>query len=494
MNLKRRLIVSLTIILATTIALPLLIIYVKNYSIRAYIYSYIICLLIMTTFFLGGFSKLIISLFYALLISILIYALYKYELIIMALGAILFVLNPLRFFERFLREKFKENTKTEFRNIVKDDEYIFYSYTNEMKKIFHSVSLSLYNKNHFYHFLRNITSSIMISFAIFVSFYYGVPYRDFLKLPYINLIMVSYIILVLLISGYLVKEKSFNSCFRFLNLFSIPFLLFVVYSASPDSLSFKVKIILFSILSLALLVLIIAHVIFYFRRVTFHEYEYISEKGEKTVANALYEPYIYLSGYKLIGIYQIRCDYDYFKMHFKKFLIYSNYHKFIITGYKIFKNEIKLFTCFKTRDYRKPKKFAKYLSNNLSTNDILINTIVDEENIVYPREFSKDKNYIIQRAIKSANYLKEIELRKSVIISLFFHFENNLDLLKFQEENLSYIYLLSNMEKIVETQFVSRNDNYKIEVLIRKLLLSAEQKNGEYLRIVVKYPNKKIII
>ena len=87
-----------------------------------------------------------------------------------------------------------------------------------------------------------------------------------------------------------------------------------------------------------------------------------------------------------------------------------------------------------------------------------------------------------------------IELRKSVIISLFFHFENNIDLLKFQEENLSYIYLLSNMEKIVETQFVSRNDNYKIEVLIRKLLLSAEQKNGEYLRIVVKYPNKKIII
>ena len=493
MNLKKRLITSLIIILAATISLPLLIIYLKSYSIRSYIYSYIICLLIMSTFFLGGFSKLIINLIYAILVSILIYTLYKYELVVMVLGAILFVLNPLRFFERFLKTKFKENTKTELRNLVRDDSYVFYSYTNEMKKVFHSESLSLYNKNHFYRFLRNMTSSIMISSAVFISFYYAVPYRDFLKLPYINLIMVSYIILVLLISGYLVKEKSFYSCFRFLNLFSIPFLLFLVYNAKEKMLSFKIKMILFLVLLVILLVLIIFHIIFYFRRVCFLDYEYTSEKGEKTIANALYEPYIYLSGYNLIAIYQIRCDYDYFKMHFKKFLIYANYHKFIITGYKVFKNEIKLYTCFKTRDYKKPKRFSNYLASKLLS-DILINTIVDNENIIYPREFSKDKNYIIQRAIKSANYLKEIELKKSVIISLFFHFDDNYNLLKFQEENLAYIYMLSNMEKIVETQFVSKNDNNKIEILIRKLLLSAEQKNGEYLRIIVKYPNKKIII
>lgn len=455
-------------------------------------FLYVITNGIMITFFMGGISYLVINLFYALIITILIYSLPKYDMVITIAGSFLFMLNPLRIIQEKLRLKFNEKPFS-LKDLAISSNNIFYAYRSDMKKYFHHDAKCKYNKGGFYFFLRNITSSILFGGGVFLSFLKIVSYENFISLKIYEAIFYLFAVIFLFISSVLVARKSFFSGFRFI--YSILPLLLTYYISFY--IPFKgelTKIITISFLGLIAFLILIISFSLYLRRVVYFSYNYFGANDNKqTSANALYEPYIFESGASLVAIYSFPIGGS-FNKRLRKLFIRANIKRFIITGYKIKDGYLTLYTAFSDKSYSKARSFMNYISTIFETKDVSLNTIVDKAHLIYPKAFSNDENYIITRAKTTAQLLWELNYKKAFLLSFFFYFENYGDIIRFKDVIKDKIYDSKEIDNLLNVDVLTKNDSLKVEFYIRLLLANTQKYGGNYLKLAIKYQDDKLII
>lgn len=492
MSIKKRFTATIILFVLTTIALVLMTLYVKKYPFMLFLFSYVIANAVMLTFLIGGFSSLIINFVYAAVVTIFIYSLPKYDMVFTIAGSFLFVLNPLRFFQKKLEVKFNEKPFA-YRDLVGSGSYVFYAYKSDMKEYFHFKARCAYNKGGFYYFLRNAVSSFLFGGGMFLGFSKIVSYENFMKLKIEEAIFFLFAVIVLFAISVLVSRKSFRSGLR-ATYSLLPIIITALVYYSNDFKNIYLQHILTAVGVLFIITTVIIQIVRYFRRVIYISYDYTSKDNVITSANALYEPYIFENGYNLVAIYRFPIKDRPFNKLFYKLLVQANFRKFIITGYTIKDGYMTLYAAFKDKAYAKARYFMHYISKLYKSKDVSLNTIIDNDHLVYPTAFSNDENYIIKRAIVSANHLKELSYTKSLMLSFFFYFKNKDNMEDFMSSNKDLIFDYKELHNLLNIDVISKNDPFKIEMFVRLILLSASKTGGNYIKISLKYPDKKTII
>src|SRR5690554_6704545 len=106
---KSRLIISLTLSIVIFILMPIALSLFELKGQGIFMISAIISLVYIGVFVFGGIPKLIIYAIYGVILSIVLSITpYDYQLPIIIIGTLSFILNPLSSFEKFLESKMKD--------------------------------------------------------------------------------------------------------------------------------------------------------------------------------------------------------------------------------------------------------------------------------------------------------------------------------------------------------------------------------------------------
>lgn len=499
MKLVTRLVISIILFTLGSIALPLLIIFVKNpnFSPAIYVFSYILLLIGIGTFFWGGLTKIFINTTYILLTILFLYTFPTYDIAIIITGSALFMLNPYKFMENIFSKNLCREREKSYYKLVSKKNQEYFLYHQEMKKFFHMKSYIMLYKNFFYRFIRYSIPAMLYGAASFFSFYRLKSFLNFtesLTNYYDNLLFWFVSIVVILITAMIIQYKGFSSAFRFLLFFIFPYMFYIIYHiVSFPKNDMLIKYFILAACILGLIVVIAVQIPYYYQRVIYYTYNYFDNKnGQDVYANGLYEKNIIKEGHQRHGIYLMNMALADFQYKFKWLLIYCNYNKIIITAYTYKQNEIKLYCVFRTDKKKQPKKMLNYLSRLFKNKSIILNQFVDKESVYLNELFINTENYLVAKAIKDANLLKEFGLRKPVVISLFANFKEHRDMIEFAREKKINIYDLSNLDSIAEIRMMLPNDNNAIELAIRDIYASLIFHNVLNTRVVVRYSIAKV--
>lgn len=500
MNLKVRMWFTIIQALLASIATVLLILYVPKIDISIYIYSYIIFLIYLFNFFWGGVSKLVVNGIYATLIILFNMAYPRFFLGIAIAGAFLIIFNPLKPLQNLIARSLKSEVHISLSSLALRQNKVFWEYRKVMKQHFHLDSYAKLFQNRVYAFLRRAVPTLLYICGAFLAIYslnedkhrqnFEFMKKAFGVNNYAFTIFMIVSIVCIFIFGYIIYLKSFKSGVRFLTILVIPFITFVIHLLK--NIIFKNQTTLYLVVHsgfiIASLVIVIIQIVLYFKRVTYKYYHYFdNDKQEEVFANALYEPFVFDNGYSRVGVFNIAISKYAFQEKFQKVISFANQKYFIITSYVFRDNYVTIYTVFKNSDTAHPRQFLKFLSKIYCCNFITINTFLDEEKLFYPKLFYNNENYIVARTITEAKELLKLGFYKPIILSFFFDFPSENDIINYSQKQPTNTYRTTNNKKLVETRTTVENDETMLEITSRKILLDALMHNAKYLKVSIRY-------
>ncbi|MDL2292634.1 hypothetical protein LJC17_03500 [Acholeplasma sp. OttesenSCG-928-E16] len=483
---KKRLVISVATAMISVVLTAIGIILSNNEQ-RVIIGITEVLLLIYISFFLfGGLPRFIIYLFYGIvpLLGVIFFS--DYVVAFSVLGTLLFLINPLSSFEKYLNSKFKEGDTLPLRIDIHGSYWPNTAYRKAMKEYFHlPQTRKLYTKK-WYLRTRQLLTLVLLAVAIFLLITeLGGIVANINELNSFT-ILSTYGVFILFILAFVLQKKGFTSMFRTIGVTIFPVLIFII-AVSTFSPIFKI---IFSVLlSVIALVFIGYEIYLYFQRVAYSSYHYRDvDKNWDVYANALFEPLVYNETFTKVTRYILPISKERFDKKMKDILVYANFHRFIVTTYAFDKKNTIIYADFHYKQSKRITKFQQYLSKQFNVKvDALI--IDDVNKKVYETNFFHKTEYIVARALHLASLLKELEIESDIIISMIFYFDSLEDLKIFQEK-----YFTVRLEELdeegyytVRVDVFSPNTDFIIEQKIRDVLMDAMINRGNYVRISVFY-------
>lgn len=484
---KSRLIIALSLTTLVLVLMPIALILFGLKGQGIFMISAIISFVYIGVYVFGGIPKLIINSIYGLIVFLVLQILpYNYQFPFIVIGTLIFILNPLSNFQQFLESKMKEEDVLPIRIRLSGSYWPFFEYRKEMKNFYHlPQQRKLFTKKWYLH-TRQASMLLLYTLGIFLFIHEinSVANRldDFSWQNFFTL----YIVIIIFILAYFIHQKGFTSTFRTLSVAIFPPIIYLILiSRFDDPLRYSLagSTVLFG------LVIVTIELHNLYQRVAYDKYEYYDVDQQLEVrANALFEPLVYNETFTLSGHYQIKVSRKKFKLHFHDVLVYANFFHFIITAYAYEGDMVHLYTEFNKKAERRAHKFNTYLETKYKT-DIPMDLKHDPDKTIYENNFFHRPEYIIARAQRLAELLKDLHIDSPIIISIIAYF-NNYDDLKFMQKE----YHVSLLESIKVDDYITAridlktvNNDYLIETKIRDVLLSLMVYHGKYVRISVYY-------
>lgn len=484
---KSRLIIALTLSILILILMPIAL---SLFNIRGrgiFMISAIVSFVYIGVYVFGGIPKLIIYAIYGVIIALILSMIpYDYQMPIVIIGTFLFILNPLSAFEKYLESKMKEEDVLPIRISIRGSYWPFFEYRKEMKNFYHlPQQKKLYTKKWYLH-ARQATMVFLYTLGVFI-FIQQINYiaNRIDDINWYNFFTL-YVVIIIFLLAYFVHLKGFTSTFRTFGISLFPPIIFMLMiSDIPDALKYSLagSFVIFGLV-IGTIELINLH-----KRVAYDSYKYYDVDQQMEVhANALFEPLVYNETFTLCGHYQIKKSKKEFRKHFHDILIYANYFHFIITAYAIDKDGVHLYAEFNQKAMKRAQKFKTFLETKYKTS-VPLDLQSDPEKTLYEKKFFHRPEYIIARAQRLAELLKEFSIDASIIISIIAYFKNESDIQTLSDEYK--VTIMPNMK--VDDYITARidiktiNNEYMIETKIRDVLLNLLISQGQFVRISVYY-------
>lgn len=484
---KSRLIIALTLTTLIFVLMPIALILFELKGQGIFMISAIISLVYIGVYVFGGIPKLIVNGIYGIIVSgVLLILPYDYQFPFIIIGTLLFILNPLSSFEQFLESKMKEEDVLPIRISLRGSYWPFFEYRKEMKNFYHlPQQRKLYTKKWYLH-TRQAVMILLYTLGIFLF----IQEINFIANSLDNFIWYNffalYIVIIVFLLAYFIHKKGFTSTFRTLSVAIFPPIIYLILiSGFDDALRYSLagSTVIFGLIIVA----IELHNLH--QRVAYDKYEYYDVDQQMEVrANALFEPLVYNETFTLSGHYQIKVSKKVFKEYFHDVLVYANFFHFIITAYAYEGDMVHVYTEFNKKAERRAHKFKTYLEAKYKT-DIPMDLKDDPDKTIYENNFFHRPEYIIARAQRLAELLKELQIDSTIIISIVAYFKNNEDI-----EFMKNEYRVTLLDSIKVDGYITAridlttvNNEYLIETKIRDVLLSLMVYRGKYVRISVYY-------
>lgn len=484
---KSRLIIALTLSILILILMPIAL---SLFNIRGrgiFMISAIVSFVYIGVYVFGGIPKLIIYAIYGIVIAVVLSMIpYDYQMPIVIIGTLLFILNPLSLFEKYLESKMKAEDILPIRISIRGSYWPFFEYRKEMKNFYHlPQQKKLYTKKWYLH-ARQITMVLLYTLGVFI-FIQQINYiaNRIDDINWYNFFTL-YVVIIMFLLAYFVHLKGFTSTFRTFGISLFPPIIFMLMiSDFPDALKYSLagSFVIFGLV-IGTIELINLH-----KRVAYDSYKYYDVDQQMEVhANALFEPLVYNETFTLCGHYQIKKSKKDFRKYFQDILIYANFFHFIITAYAIDKDTVHLYAEFNKKAMKRAQKFKTFLETKYKTT-VPLDLQSDPEKTLYEEKFFHRPEYIIARAQRLAELLKELNIDSSIIISIIAYFKNESDIKSLSDEY--QVAIMPNMK--VDDYITARidiktiNNEYMIETKIRDVLLNLLISQGQFVRISVYY-------
>ena len=483
---KRRIIISSIMILFMLIALPFVLVFAERHEQVLFLIGVLIASVYLAIFIFGSIPKVIIYGIYGGMTALFLYLLQDYQVPIIMIATLLFVLNPLAQFETFLNKKMSDEDVLPIHISIHGSKWPFYEYRKAMKNFYHlPQSRKLFTMT-WYLRLRQLLMLLFIAGGIF------------LFINQINMIVNTlddfswdrfftfYMVVILFILAYIIHLKGFTSMFRALGISLFPPVIFLVLiSTFTDPLKYSLA---GSLLIIAIVIGIWELVTLY-QRVTYDAYHYYDVDRQLEVnANAIFEPLVYNESYTLCADYRFKGTQKEFDRICQDVLVYANYFKFIIVAYAFGADMVEVNAHFHYRDEKRVHKFKTYLESKLKRK-LDMRYYHDFNKSEYEQQYFHKPAFIIARTQHLAELLTDLQIRAKIIISFIVYFETLEDM-----QEMAKNYHLTPLTDLKVDQYLtaridiqSINDDYVIETKVRDLLLSLMVNSGTFVRVSVYY-------
>jgi hypothetical protein len=484
---KARIIVAATISFLIIILLPVALIVYATRDQGLFILIALLILVYLSIYVFGGVAKLVIYFIYGLVTMLSLLALpVGYQLPMVIVGTLLFVLNPLAGFESYLESSMRDEDVLPIRISLKGSYWPYYAYRRDMKNYYHlPQARKLYTQKWYLH-LRQLTTILFFGLGIFLLISQVRHITNTLNDFNYDNFFVFYIIVVVFILTFFSFKKGFTSTFRLLVVCMFPVFIYLVLVSGFDGV---VKLSLSLTLLGAGLAVTAFEVYKFYQRVTYDSYSYTDLDQQMDVhANALFEPYVYNETFTNVAVYTIRVKPEVFRKRFHDILVHANFHRFFITAYTEKEASVNLHCDFHFRHEKRADLFKTYLEAMFRT-PVPLELKYDPDKLGYEETFFHRPPYIVARAQHLASLLKELEIESKIILSMVVYFENRDDLTGFSAEHpTTPLEEISSAESYaVRVDVPSANIDYMIEAKVQDVLLTMMTYKGRFVRISVYY-------
>ena len=483
---KKRIIISSIFILLMLIALPFVLIFTEVHEQGLFFVGVLVAIVYIAIFIFGSIPKLVIYLIYGGLTEIFLYLLQDYQIPIIMIATLLFLLNPLARFESFLNRHMSEESVLPIHISIHGSKWPFYEYRRAMKNFYHlPQSRKLFTKT-WYLRLRQLLMLVFIAGGIF------------LFINQINMIVNTlddfswdrfftfYMVIILFLLAQIIHLKGFTSMFRALSVSLFPPIIYLVLQSTfADPLRYSLAVALFVIA----IVIAIWELINLYQRVIYDAYNYYDvDRQVEVYANALFEPLVYNESYTLCADYRFRGTQKEFDRALKDILVYANFFRFIIVAYAFGSDTIEINAHFHYRDEKRVRKFKTFLESTFKRK-LDMRYFHDFNKSEYEEKFFHKPAFIIARTQHLAELLTDLQITAKIIISFIVYFETVEDL---KEMGKTYQVVPLNDLKVdqyltARIDIQSINDDYVIETKVRDFLLTLMINNGTFVRVSVYY-------
>ena len=483
---KRRIIISMIISLLMVIAMPFVWIFSASHEQGLFLIGVLIVTVYLAIYIFGSLPKLIIYVTYGGFTALSLYMLQDYQIPIIMIATLLFVLNPLASFETFLNKRMSDENVLPIHISIHGSRWPFYDYRKAMKNFYHlPQSRKLFTKKWYLH-LRQILMLLFIASGIF------------LYINQINMIVNTlddfswirfftfYMVIILFLLAWIIHQKGFTSMFRAMGISLFPP---VIYLVLISSFANPLRYSLAGSLLLVAIVISIWELVTLYQRVAYDTYHYYDvDRQLEVFANALFEPLVYNESYTLCADYRFKGTQKEFDKISQDILIYANYFRFIIVAYTFGEGMVEINAHFHYRDEKRVNKFKTFLESKLKRK-LDMRYFHDFNKSEYEQQNFHKPAYIIARTQHLAELLTDLQISAKIIISFIVYFESLEDM---QEMAKNY-HLTPLTDLKVDQYFTARvdiqsiNDDYVIETKVRDFLLSLLINAGTFVRVSVYY-------
>ena len=483
---KRRIIISLIIVLFMIIALPFVLIFSAQHEKGLFLIGVLVITVYLSIFIFGSLPKLIIYMIYGATISLFLYMLQNYQIPIVMIGTLLFVLNPLAQFESYLNKKMNEENVLPIHISIHGSKWPFYEYRRAMKNFYHlPQSIKLFTKK-WYLRIRQLLMLLFIAVGIFLFINQISMIVNTLDDFSWDRFFTFYMVIILFLLSWIIHLKGFTSMFRALGISLFPP---IIYLVLVSSFANPLRYSLAGSLFITAVVISIWELVTLYQRVTYDTYQYYDvDRQLEVYANALFEPLVYNESYTLCADYKFKGTQKEFDRIFHDVLIYANYFKFIIVAYAYGNQTVEVNAHFHYRDEKRVIKFKSFMESKLKRK-LDVHYYHDFNKTEYEQLFFHKPAYIIARTQHLAELLTDLQITTKIIISFIVYFESLEDL-----EEMSKTYQLTPLTDLKVEQYLtaridiqSINDDYVIETKVRDLLLNLMINGGTFVRVSVYY-------
>ncbi len=483
---KRRIIISSIIIILMLITLPFVLIFLEAQEQGLFLIGLLIAIVYLAVFIFGSLPKLIIYSIYGVITSLFLYLLQEFQIPIVMIATLFFVLNPLAQFESYLNSHMRDENVLPIHISVHGSRWPFYEYRQAMKNFYHlPQSRKLFTKK-WYLRLRQFLMLLFIAGGIFLFINQINMIVNTLDDFNWNRFFTFYMVMLLFLLAWIIHLKGFTSMFRVLAIGLFPPIIYLVWISSftdPLRYSFAGSLIIIA------LGISVWELIRLYQRVSYDSYEYYDvDRQVQVYANALFEPLVYNESYTLCADYRFKGTQKEFDRIFQDILIYANFFKFIIVAYAFGSKTVEVNAHFHYRDEKRVHKFKTYLESKLNRK-LDIRYFHDFNKSEYEQQFFHKPAFIISRTQHLAELLTDLHITSKIIISFIVYFESLEDL-----EEMAKNYHLTPLNDLKVDQYLtaridiqSINDDYVIETKVRDLLLSLMINAGTFVRVSVYY-------
>lgn len=447
----------------------------------------VLFLLYLALYVFGGLAKLIVFFIYGVLIAIVLALIpERFSLVVIFIGSLIFVSNPLAEFETYLANTLSDAEIEPFRLKMIGKYETFYQYRREMKDHYHlPQTRKLYTKA-WYHRARTLTVLALFGIDIFILLFVANDIAYFQVVSLSNILGI-YFLTIVFIMMILLQKKGFTTMMRAVRLSVFIPIIYII--ALIDDVDPMIRGLFMALVGVFGLSVAIVEYVKYFSRVSYSSYTYYdSDRQEIVYANALFESLVYNEQTTEIGHYGIEVPLETFQSHFDEILVYANFHKFIITAYTYNKKYTYVFAEFIKGQEKRMEKFKIFLEGLFKTH-VGLREYNDSSRKFYETRFFHNPEYIVARALNLAHLLNELEIRGEVIISVVLYFKTMVDLQNYQKKYTSRRLEELDQEGVytIQTNLKCRNLDYLIETSVRDILLESMRNNGTFVRIMLYY-------
>ncbi len=484
---KRRILISTIIFIIILITTPFAMTFLEIEGRGIFTIVAIVTLVYVGIYIFGGLPELIVYGIYGIITgSLLGFLGNNYQVPIIVISTLLFLLNPLSQFQSWLRKQMDEGDTEPIQISIRGNRWPFFAYRKEMKNYYHLPQSRKLFINKSYKYLRQLSMLALIAAGIYLFIHEINHIANTLENFSWTNFLTFYVIVIIFLLAYFIHTKGFTSTFRTFAISLIPPILYIV---SITNFDFFIK--LFVNLGFLVFALVISGIELYrlHQRVIYDALYYYDVDLQKDVyANALFEPLVYNETYTLCTEYKIKINKRDFDKEFHRILVYANFFHFIIVAYTYGNEELTIYAHFYYKSQKRVEQFKTYLET-VFQRSVELTAFSDFNKTSYEQKFFHKDAYIIARAQHLAQLLKDLHINSKIVISLVVYFENKHDFDMFNQVHPSVQLNDIAVEDYVSAKvdIVSINNSYIIESNLREVLLNLMVYHGKFVRLNVFY-------